>query len=137
MSQPQTRSRVHPTTIESLTPEERQTERQASIDVLSGIVGALICTTFVLSQRHAPPGDPQVPKEQVAGMMFTCLLCPLTYFGFKKFYMKNRVFLVLLVRIVFAIGTIYDYEDTPNEALGYVLPKFCAFYILSSSFHFI
>jgi hypothetical protein len=113
MSNP--RSRV-PGTL-SVSVEDRQKERQASIDVLSGIVGALICTTFVLSQRHAPAGTPQVPKEQVAGMLFTCLLCPLTYFGFKSFYLRNRVFLVLLVRMVFAIGTIYDYEDTPNEAL--------------------
>jgi hypothetical protein len=111
-----TRPRVSETI--AVATEERQRERQASVDVLSGIVGAVICTTFVLAQRHAPPGTPQVPKEQVAGMMFTCLLCPLTYFGFKRFYLWNRVFLVLLVRMVFAIGTIYDYEDTPNEALG-------------------
>jgi len=115
MSRPQTQSRFADTISESI--EDRQKERQASIDVLSGIVGALICTTFVLSQRLAPPGTPQVPKEQVAGMMFTCLLCPLTYFGFKSFYLRNRVFLVLLVRMVFVIGTIYGYEDNPNEAL--------------------
>jgi hypothetical protein len=113
MSRPQTRSRTPETLSESVADQK---ERQANIDVISGVVGAIICTTFVLSQRHAP-GTPQVPKQQVAGMMFTCLLCPLTYFGFKEFYLKNRVILVLLVRMVFAIGTIYDYEDTPNVDL--------------------
>ena len=92
-------------------------ERQAHIDVLSGSIGAMICTVFVLSLYAGPPGTTPVPKEQVAGMIFTCLFCPLVYFGFKEFYLKHRVPLVLLVRLVFAYGTVYDYADNPKDAL--------------------
>lgn len=100
-----------------LAARRQRLKRLASVDVLSGSIGAIICTAFVLSLYASPDGRPQVPKHQIAGMIFTCLLCPLVYFGYREFYLQHRVLLVLLVRLVFAYGTVHDYADTPHDSL--------------------
>ena len=102
---------------------EQSVERIARLDLLTGIVGAAICTTFVLSLGFAggPGGTTaQVPLDQIAGMIFTCMLCPLVYLLSKRYYLRHRVLFVLAVRLAFAYGTVHDYGDTPNEDLTYV-----------------
>ena len=97
---------------------EEFNEQNVERDLLTGCVGAAICTTFVLTLRFtARPDTTQVPLDQIAGMIFTCMLCPLVYLINKRYYLRHRVLFVLVVRLAFAYGTVHDYGDTPNEAL--------------------
>mmetsp|Transcript_13105 Transcript_13105/g.37808 ORF Transcript_13105/g.37808 Transcript_13105/m.37808 type:complete len:291 (+) Transcript_13105:2464-3336(+) len=86
------------------------------VDLMTSLVGALICVTFIQNEAFKEPRDTPFPWEQAVGMIFTTSVCPAAMMWNFRFYEKWRNVLVILLRVSFMAGTLAHYDDVPHYA---------------------
>lgn len=92
------------------------------IDLITSIIGALICIVFVTYETLLnPERTSQFPWEQTIGMAICSLLCPLLMYYDIEVYRRWRNVAIILIRGLFIAGTVTDYEDIPHREFRCVL----------------
>lgn len=85
------------------------------IDLISSIVGGLICIVFVYYEGTNPERETSFPWEQTIGMAFNAITCPIIMYLNFDFYERWRNIIITVLRLSFIAGTTADYEDIPHQ----------------------